>query len=358
LDGDTWHNQEGKAMAPGIMLDIIRNCLAIELKAEHIYEQLGERYEHNELGRYWRDMAREEERHIAYWRALMELAEAGTLPVVFQDPDTIMGQLRGVASQVSQLEKDIKSSAEAEASFLLAFRLEFYLMHPAFGTLFHYGKYLTRNFGLISPGEQYGGHLDHFIEALDRFEASSKELELIGQILQSLWSKNQELAAMGTSDPLTGVLSRRGFFHAVQPLIHLSHRHGKRVGLLLADIDNFKGINDQHGHRLGDKVLAKVAGIINRSVRPADLVGRFAAEEFAVFLTNLESGSLELVGEKILRAVQTGRPGGLVVTLCLGGAQGKVEPPVDEFLDKLIFQAGQRLYLAKDNGHNRLVIHA
>lgn len=105
------------------------------------------------------------------------------------------------------------------------------------------------------------------------------------------------------SDPLTGLLNRRGFFSLAERLAKRARREHKPVSFLIVDLDNFKKVNDTHGHPVGDGVLKKVASLLLRTVRPGDLVVRLGGEEFGVFLPGAAEKSARRSVRRILRTL-------------------------------------------------------
>ena len=93
-----------------------------------------------------------------------------------------------------------------------------------------------------------------------------------------------ELESLSTTDELTGLLNRRGFELYLRQVLSAAGRHGEGGLLAYIDVDNFKAINDAHGHAGGDAVLRWIAGILSRSVRTSDCVARLHGDEFAVLL--------------------------------------------------------------------------
>ena len=109
-----------------------------------------------------------------------------------------------------------------------------------------------------------------------------------------------ELAMLSRSDPLTGVLNRRGFTERFEAELSEHVRHGGRpLGLMVVDLDGFKRVNDTNGHAAGDDLLCDVAEALAAHLRPADVVGRLGGDEFAVLLPQAGPGELRAAAERI-----------------------------------------------------------
>lgn len=100
-----------------------------------------------------------------------------------------------------------------------------------------------------------------------------------------LFAKTRELA---TRDPLTGLYNRRAFAERLIAEIDATRRHGRSLVYVMIDVDDFKRINDAHGHGHGDAILKKLADTLTRSSRAQDVVGRYAGDEFVVLLVDVE----------------------------------------------------------------------
>lgn len=99
----------------------------------------------------------------------------------------------------------------------------------------------------------------------------------------------EELAELAASDGLTGCLNHRALYHRLEAELARIARHGGELCLLLADIDDFKSVNDAHGHLAGDAVLREVASSLRRVARASDAVGRLGGDEFAVLLVDADA---------------------------------------------------------------------
>lgn len=165
----------------------------------------------------------------------------------------------------------------------------------------------------------------------------------------------QALRRQATRDPLTDLLNRRAFEDAARNALALGRRGQRPLTLLLMDLDKFKSINDQHGHKTGDQVLGAFAGHLHAHARSADIICRFGGEEFVVLLPDTDRDQAQSMAERIRRSwaeVLLDTPNGpLATTVSIGLAQTCHDPA--ETLYSLLEQADQALYRAKQNGRNR-----
>ena len=104
--------------------------------------------------------------------------------------------------------------------------------------------------------------------------------------LQAQKRRIAQLESQVLTDPLTGLVNRRGFDAHLKRVLAGAHRHGDSGVLLYIDLDDFKPVNDKYGHEAGDAVLKHVAKLLNQNVRTSDIVARLGGDEFAVILTH------------------------------------------------------------------------
>ncbi|MEM6987201.1 MAG: GGDEF domain-containing protein [Pseudomonadota bacterium] len=171
----------------------------------------------------------------------------------------------------------------------------------------------------------------------------------LGLKLRQITQLNHELQHIIARDKLTDVSTRDHFFAA------LAAQPDREGVCLMVDIDHFKRVNDTHGHLVGDKVIARVAGQLRRSVRTDDIVCRFGGEEFAIFLADADGQHAREVSERIHQSIKNrsrGRDDGHVeVTVSIGGSN--VKPA--RLAESALHEADQALYQAKHNGRNQTV---
>jgi diguanylate cyclase (GGDEF)-like protein len=128
------------------------------------------------------------------------------------------------------------------------------------------------------------------------------------------------------------------------------------TALLMLDLDNFKSINDRHGHLIGDKHLRGVADVLKSEVRATDLVGRFGGEEFVILLPNTTQHDALAIAERIRRRIATIAINGVdTVTVSVGVA---AHPIHGSTLEEVVNAADSALLAAKTAGRNRTLLFA
>ena len=166
----------------------------------------------------------------------------------------------------------------------------------------------------------------------------------------------QALRQLARIDALTRLANRTHFLERAAAEISRARRAGEPLTLMLADVDHFKRVNDEHGHEAGDHVLAQVARVMTSALREHDVLARWGGEEFMALLPDTDAALGRTVAERVRQAVAThsvfvdARP--ITVTLSFGLAS-----LVDGDLQAAMRAADRALYASKHTGRNR-VTHA
>ena len=149
-----------------------------------------------------------------------------------------------------------------------------------------------------------------------------------------------EFQRLALTDDLTGLANRRGFREELERLAASAERHAIPLSLLLLDVDNFKNVNDAHGHATGDEILREIALMLQQ--RASDVAARIGGDEFAVLLPHTSEDEAAVVATDLITHLQEGRATSLPLRVSVGVASGT------EALDKALFaQADRALYAAK-----------
>ncbi len=156
-------------------------------------------------------------------------------------------------------------------------------------------------------------------------------------------------------DALTGLANRRRLDQRLADEFALAHRHGRPFAVAIADLDDFKKVNDRFSHAVGDAALRSLAKLISAQVRHTDLVARFGGEEFVLVLVQTDANAALNVCEKLRSVVERHawdaiHPG-LAITLSIGVCADTTLPGYE----RMLAAADRNLYLAKAGGRNRVV---
>ncbi len=155
-------------------------------------------------------------------------------------------------------------------------------------------------------------------------------------------------------DDLTGLMNRRSFFDAAKRFLTTRNSEQLECALLMLDIDEFKEINDTHGHLVGDEVINQVARVLNSHVREGDILARLGGDEFAIILPDLDTEKASSVAQRMcasvraLKLTQLSEP--LKVTVSIGITGIHLS---DNQIKHALSRADKALYHAKETGKNK-----
>ncbi|MEZ4503781.1 MAG: GGDEF domain-containing protein [Dehalococcoidia bacterium] len=136
----------------------------------------------------------------------------------------------------------------------------------------------------------------------DQRVALRRERRLV-EAAATLRLSKAKLAEEARTDSTTGLFNRRALDIALGTEFRRAQRYGRRLGVLMVDLDNFKGLNDTHGHAFGDLVLRTVASTLRANLRESDVLARYGGDEFVIVLPEAARGDSAAVGEKLRAAV-------------------------------------------------------
>jgi diguanylate cyclase (GGDEF)-like protein len=169
--------------------------------------------------------------------------------------------------------------------------------------------------------------------------------------------ENAALYHIAITDELTGLFSKRHFWSSMEKKFSLFERYGEKLTILMLDIDDFKKVNDTHGHPAGDQVLKEVAQCILLSTRDGDLSCRYGGEEFTVILPATDSAAGSIVAERIRALIDTTVFRHEQIEMRLTVSIGLANCPENaRTIRDMIVESDKALYEAKRTGKNRITL--
>lgn len=175
---------------------------------------------------------------------------------------------------------------------------------------------------------------------------------IVAYLLSSLRQQLLEASIQACTDPLTGLFNRRYLYERIRGEMQRARRYNHPLTLICIDVDDFKQINDQHGHVFGDAVLHAVGEVLHGHIRQTDVPSRTGGDEFAVLLIETASDEGREAAEKLQRALRARMTElGSVITFSIGVVTF-LEPPRD--IDQMFRLADEQLYQAKHQGKDQL----
>jgi len=226
----------------------------------------------------------------------------------------------------------------------------------------------------VEPDERdrIAGHLEHVL-ATDEGQRTHLEVRIAGvpklltstrrgddevvtvlTDITSLHRRMQDLEQRSFTDELTGLANRGLFMRLLSQALGGAERTKARTAVLFIDVDNFKAVNDRHGHAAGDGVLVEIARRLRSAVRPADLVARIGGDEFVILATDIDEEEADVVARRILALCAAPLPLGRISVSTSVSVGVSVEDP-GAHPEASVARADTAMYAAKAAGRATIV---
>ena len=175
---------------------------------------------------------------------------------------------------------------------------------------------------------------------------------LFGYLLARLKLLHQQMSLMAYTDPLTNIFNRLHFGHFLDAEIDRVKRYGGTFSIIFFDLDRFKEVNDEYGHLVGDEVLKRVAEIVEKANRNADIFARYGGEEFIILAPATDIAGARVHAERLRNDIEHYRFSEISHLTCSFGV-AEYKPDADD-VTSLFKRADTALYNAKKLGRNRV----
>ncbi|MBI3583972.1 MAG: diguanylate cyclase [Nitrospinae bacterium] len=197
-------------------------------------------------------------------------------------------------------------------------------------------------------------------ELLEKGEKETKKLyDKLKEEERLIKKKNILLQKLSVTDGLTGLYNHRYFQRRIKEEFIRAKRYNFPLSCLMVDLDDFKILNDTHGHQVGDRILTEFSMILNNSIREVDMAARYGGEEFVVLLPQINIDGAAILAERFRMAVElhkffgTDKPFNITISIGVSTyPAGDIKTDGD-----LLKAADTSLYRAKNTGKNRVVVH-
>jgi diguanylate cyclase (GGDEF)-like protein len=195
----------------------------------------------------------------------------------------------------------------------------------------------------------------HVMVQEKRIRNDSKRLSTLVHFSDGLQQESQRYKLLSNTDPLTGALNRNGFAHEMSQRVP-DEILVRNTTMMVIDLDNFKRVNDKHGHDAGDAALRETTQVIHKNIRATDRFVRWGGEEFILFCEDTNAQHALLIAEKIRAAVEAMkiRYGDTMISVTVSIGIGVVES--QENFESLFKRTDKALYRAKHLGRNCIVL--
>ncbi len=336
------------------MRGMLKLCVEMDVFAHETYAKMAEACENPELVQVFSRMAIEEQSHVGWWTDLIEAWDQGLIPDIVNDTDSVEHHMQGLHLELLNAVSGEISDLSSDEMLDLAARMEFFMLDPAFGELMD----LTEPGGAKSHKHAYSRHLDRLVNAIEMHYSRSDLARFLAHVLRRAWKDNLALSAYASRDPLTALYNRRGMMAHLRQWVSWAQRYDRPLAIALVDVDDFKSINDTHGHAVGDMALRVIADAIGKAVRGSDMVARYGGDEFAIVAPETDAEELEKLLERIVNTVhdtdlKDWDSSRIKLSVSVGGAVASGHLIVEPDADRLLAAADMSLYGAKSAGKDR-----
>ena len=179
----------------------------------------------------------------------------------------------------------------------------------------------------------------------------AKRTDELHQINQKLLQQLEVSQHSATYDTLTGVYNRHMFEEQLKKEMHRAKRYSNALSVILMDIDDFKAINDNHGHKIGDEVLVELAILLQKHLRESDIIARWGGEEFIIILPEMAENQAEIKAEELRKLIEYEVFTKALKVTCSFGLTQYIQ---GDTMDSIFIRSDDAMYKAKECNKNNV----
>ncbi len=253
--------------------------------------------------------------------------------------ETVLGENRMLEVQDATEDPLWTGNPDAEMKMIsyLGFPLE-WLDGEMFGTI---GILDSKSRSYSETLKQVMGEFKNIVQKDLAFLEKTAEIEAM----------NENIIDISLRDSLTGLYNHKAIHEFLFIEIQNSIRYEKELTIAMVDIDRFKEVNDQFGHKMGDIVLSEFADMIKTRLRDADIIGRYGGDEFLIIFTDTSSEDAYAIIERLRKNAEKSEGAGIGITISAGIASLDGKCTAEE----IVGRADEALYKAKNRGRNKVI---
>ncbi len=340
-----------------VILDL---CLAIHLKAVYIYNTLASHETRTEVITFWANLSTQMDVFVSNWKAIGELAENRNTPAsvaeiaTHLDTGETIRELEYIDSKILALLNSCNKLRDNPAdSFLVAYALATYLIHPAVDNIFR----RIVNLPLTTIDRDVAiKHFDDLARGAKEYSDSFIIYDLIRESLQRMWLMNKHAGSQIDVDSSTGAFSKQGLMKAVLPMVNLAQRNKYNIAIMMIGMDDIGDVYSKLGPKKGEKSVQALSKILDKNVRSSDLVGRYDFSTFFVYLSQVNQQFLYTIAQRIVDGTSPTRRMDRSLFVNIGASYGPLQENAEATLDMLINRARDCLIRARMSQNHRILI--
>ncbi len=337
----------------GSLPEVAHACWVIYQKAADAYRVLANNAMSEEITRLWRSMAEGMNKHIHYWKELLERVKKDPTLEVLGNPHAVLEQLREVEVRIDQIQESSKAFRSVLDYFHLAYSLEVQLIHPVLSSL--------PESLMVVPDRtvvkwDYQTNLKRFLAGMRKHCEANYLHAAFTDSLERMWNQNRLLAQQDSFDPVTAAYNRRSLQKIVASYSSLAERDGHNVAIIMIGIENMHELYKSFELKTADEVVQRFYNGLKPGIRISDIIGRYDFSTFLIYLSKVNHQYLYKIAERFAESAQSIHKAGFALSVHIGGSYGPIRGQAGQGIGHYYTRARDCMMRARLSRTQRIVI--